>query len=70
MIKVGDKIKVSNINVILVYFSDPHHAKVIYKDNGYRIIDDIIFIDGLWKFEIPGVSGKKLKDSEYTDFII
>ena len=70
MIKRGDKIKISNVNVLVVEVFDDNTAKIIYRDNGYRILDDVVFTNGIWQFELSGVSGRKLKDSEYSDFIL
>lgn len=70
MIKIRDKIKVSNVNAIVVKVFDDNTLKIIYKNNGYRVLDDVKFINGLWKFEQSGVSGRKLENNEYSDYEI
>lgn len=70
MLKIGDKIKISDTNAVVVKVFKDNTAKIIYRDSGYRILDEIVFVDGTYKFEKPGVSGRKLNDSEYSDFIL
>jgi hypothetical protein len=70
MLKVRDKIKVSGISAVIVKIVSDTNIEIIYNDKGYRILDNAILTNGLWKFTEDGVSGRKLKDSEYSDYEI
>ncbi len=69
MIK-GDKIKIDNINAAIVYVSGDNSAKIIYigKGNGGWVSSFAVLDNGVWKFESDADYGRKLKDSEYSEF--
>jgi hypothetical protein len=70
MTKIGDKIKISNINATVVHVSSENTVKIIYidKGNGNWVSNYAILINELWKFENENDYGRKLKDGEYSEF--
>jgi hypothetical protein len=70
MAKIGEKIKIDNIDTIIVHMPNEKNAKIIYKDkgNGSWVSNFAVFTDGLWRFDDDNDYGRKLKDGEYSEF--
>ncbi len=54
-----------------IYDANPNRARVVYFDAGKKaIVEDAIFVDGKWKFEIEGPCGTYADGlSHYGEYI-